>query len=141
MFVYKTDDKWITYLLKYDYRIKQRIDLYLLTDKENDNENLGIVTNKTGRENEDKIIRKITNKDYIYRIECLKCLEAFYEELDPLTKDIINLRFKRGYTCERVGFEVGYSRSSIFSIVKKVRDELLERIKKIEYNIYCSDDK
>ena len=124
----KTSEKWIKYLLSNENRIRHRLDLFLMTDNESVGENLGVSTSKTGRETENRLVNKLTDKNYIYKTTCLECVKRLYEEMTPMEYEIMVLKFRHGYNSERVGFEVGYSRSSIDSIVKVQKDKLKKMI-------------
>lgn len=135
----KYNDDWVTYLLENETRVRNRLELYLMTDNENSNENLGIVSSKTGRETENKIVKKITNKNYEFRKRCLKCLEEYFEECSYLEQEIWTMRFKLGYSCDRVGREIGYEKTTVYNYLKKLRDELNIRISKIEREVFQSE--
>lgn len=132
----KSDDDFVTYLLNNESKMRRRLELYLLTGNEDTNDNLNIVSSKTGRETENAWVKKITNKNYVFRKKCLELLEHEYEQCDPVTQDIWTLRFKSKYTCERVGREIGYSKSSVYDKIKILKNRLLPQIIKIEQEIY-----
>lgn len=136
----KYNDDWVTYLLKNENKIRNRLELYLMTDNENSTENLGITCSKTGRETENKIVKKITNKNYVFRKRCLQCLEEYYNECSHLEQEIWTMRFRLGYSCDRVGFEVSYEKSSVYNYLKKIKDELTTRINRIEQEVFHSDN-
>ena len=136
----RNEDKWVNYLLKNENRVRNRLNLYLLTENESTSENLGVTTSKTGRETENKLIRKITNKNYIFRKRCLQCLEDYFNECSHLEQEIWTLHYKAGYSPERVGYEVHYGKSTIYNYLKAIKEELTLRIRKIEQEVYRSDE-
>ena len=135
----RNEDKWVNYLLKNENRVRNRLNLYLLTENEGTSDNLGVTTSKTGRETEDKLIRKITNKNYIFRKRCLQCLEDYFNECSHLEQDIWTLHYRAGYSPERVGYEVHYGKSTIYNYLKSIKSELTSRIRKIEQEVYQVD--
>nr|DAR79285.1 MAG TPA: RNA polymerase sigma factor [Caudoviricetes sp.] len=50
------------------------------------------------------------------------------------------MRFRLGYSCDRVGFEVSYEKSSVYNYLKKIKDELTTRINRIEQEVFHSDN-
>ncbi|AXI27274.1 hypothetical protein CG018_07590 [Gemella sp. ND 6198] len=137
----KSNERFVIYLLNNESRIRKRLDLYLMTEKENAGDNLNVISSKTGRETENSWVKKITNKNYEFRKRCLQLLEYEYNNCDPIMQDIWLLRFKYKYTCERIGYEIGYSRSSVYDKIKILKDRLLPQIIKIEQEVYEKDKK
>ena len=115
-------DKWIKYLLRNEIKIKQRLELFLKTDEHG--EYLNVSTSKSGRETENKLVKKLTDKNYIYKMHCLKCIEILYDEMQHIEYEIMTMKFRRGYSSERVGFEVGYSRATVDNIVRGQKEKL-----------------
>lgn len=136
----RNEDKWVNYLLKNENRVRSRLNLYLLTENEDASDNLGVTTSKSGRETENNLIRKITNKNYIFRKRCLQCLEDYFNECSHLEQEIWTLHYRTGYSPERVGYEVHYSKSTVYSYLKAIKTELSLRIRKIEQEVYHVDD-
>ena len=136
----KSDDDFVIYLLNNEDKIRARLELYLMTGHESTSENLNIVSHKTGRETENLIVKKITNKNYVFRKKCLELLEREYKQCTPIMQDIWILRFKAKYSCERVGYEVGYSKSSVYDKIKILKNRLLPQIIKIEQEVYNNAD-
>lgn len=132
----KSNDKFVTYLLNNESKIRRRLELYLMTGNEGASDNLNITSHKTGRETENLLVKKITNKNYVFRKKCLELLEHEYNKCDPITQDIWTLRFELKYTCERVGREVGYSKTSVYDKIKILKNRLLPQIIKIEQEVY-----
>ena len=136
----KSNDKFVTYLLNNESKIRRRLELYLMTGNEGASDNLNITSHKTGRETENLLVKKITNKNYVFRKRCLDLLEHEYNQCDLITQDIWSLRFKSKYSCERVGCEVGYSKSSVYDKIKILKNRLLPQIIKIEQEVYNNAD-
>lgn len=132
----KSNDKFVTYLLNNENKIRRRLELYLMTRNEGTSDNLNITSHKTGRETENLLVKKITNKNYVFRKRCLDLLEHEYNQCDLITQDIWSLRFKSKYSCERVGREVGYSKTSVYDKIKILKNRLLPQIIKIEQEVY-----
>lgn len=132
----KTTDNWINYLLKNEYRIRVRQEMFLLTDKENSSINLGIVATKTGRENETKLVNKITNKNYVFRKMCLECIDKLYASMTIQEEDIMTLRFRHGYNAERVAYEVNYSKTTVNRFIKVQKDKLKKMVEEIESEVF-----
>lgn len=136
---YKTDDSFIRYLLRREGRIRNRLSLYLMTDNEDREENLGVKTSNVGNSTENNIVKKITDKNYVFFCECLACMDKLYSELSRMEQEVWLLHFKLGWSVERVGYEVGYSRASIYNILKNIKCELKTRVLEIEKRVYRND--
>lgn len=136
---YKSDMKWVSYLLNNEYHIRKRLELYMLTDFKTLS-NLEVNSAKTGKGHENSIIEKISNKNYEFRRRCLECLEEYYKESSLLEQEIWNLKFKQKYNSERVGYEVNYSKSTVNNYLGKIKKELLKRIIDIEKEVFEIED-
>ena len=126
------NDKFIKYILYNELKIKNRLSLFLITDECIDNAP-GISKQKTGREAENSIIKKLVDEDYVFKSQCLKCVEKLYKDMQPIERDIMIFKFRYKYSSERVGYEVGYSRSNVDNIIRKQKDKLKNMLRDIKY--------
>lgn len=136
----KVDVRYICYLLANEEKIKKELEYYFQEGYGTSYDKEDVVTSidKSGVAN--SLIRKLEDKDYIFKKRSLDCVAVLKSEISLFEWDILCMKFRRRYNSERVGREVYYSRSYVDSIVYKCKQRLLELVREVEREVYFDCD-
>jgi len=85
-----------------------------------------ISTQKTGRENERNIIKKLDNKIYQENRRVLKCIEQFLKSLDPESYRIIYAKYFNRMKNYDIASKYHMDISTVKRIVKRLMDDFLK---------------
>ena len=85
-----------------------------------------ISTQKTGRENERNIIKKLDNKIYQENRRVLKCIEQFLKSLDPEGYRIIYAKYFNRMKNYDIANKYHMDISTVKRIVKRLMDDFLK---------------
>ena len=85
-----------------------------------------ISTQKTGRENERNIIKKLDNKIYQENRRVLKCIEQFLKSLDPESYRIIYAKYFNRMKNYDIANKYHMDISTVKRIVKRLMDDFLK---------------
>lgn len=85
-----------------------------------------ISTQKTGRENERNIIKKLDNKVYQENRRVLKCIEQFLKSLDPESYRIIYAKYFNRMKNYDIASKYHMDISTVKRIVKRLMDDFLK---------------
>ncbi|MBU0279281.1 hypothetical protein [Gemella sp. zg-1178] len=85
---------------------------------------------------DEALVRKISNRDYLFKKGCLDCVNRLFDEMDLFTNSIVSMRFKKGYSIQQICFKVSYSKSSVYNIIKGQKDKLYNMLLDLEADIY-----
>lgn len=84
-----------------------------------------VSTQKTGRENERNIIKKLDNKVYQENRRVLKCIEQFLKSLDPESYRIIYAKYFNRMKNYDIATKYHMDISTVKRIVKRLIDDFL----------------
>lgn len=85
-----------------------------------------VSTQKTGRENERNIIKKLDNKVYQENRRVLKCIEKFLKSLDPESYRIIYAKYFNRMKNYDIANKYHMDISTVKRIVKRLMDDFLK---------------
>ena len=85
-----------------------------------------VSTQKTGRENERNIIKKLDNKVYQENRRVLKCIEQFLKSLDPESYRIIYAKYFNRMKNYDIASKYHMDISTVKRIVKRLMDDFLK---------------
>ena len=85
-----------------------------------------VCTQKTGRENERNIIKKLDNKVYQENRRVLKCIEQFLKSLDPESYRIIYAKYFNRMKNYDIAIKYHMDISTVKRIVKRLMDDFLK---------------
>lgn len=85
-----------------------------------------VSTQKTGRENERNIIKKLDNKVYQENRRVLKCIEQFLKSLDPESYRIIYAKYFNRMKNHDIANKYHMDISTVKRIVKRLMDDFLK---------------
>ena len=85
-----------------------------------------VSTQKTGRENERNIIKKLDNKVYQENRRVLKCIEQFLKSLDPESYRIIYAKYFNRMKNYDIANKYHMDISTVKRIIKRLMDDFLK---------------
>ena len=85
-----------------------------------------VSTQKTGRENERNIIKKLDNKVYQENRRVLKCIEQFLKSLDPESYRIIYAKYFNRMKNYDIATKYHMDISTVKRIIKRLMDDFLK---------------
>ncbi|ERK57836.1 hypothetical protein HMPREF1983_00939 [Gemella bergeri ATCC 700627] len=107
--------------------LKLECEMFLLYEFQQGNKS-EISTQKTGRENERNLIKKIDNKDYQRKKHILRCIESVFKSLNYEEERIIKQKFFDRLKNQQIANKNFMSRTKMKYIVNKILDELVKKL-------------
>lgn len=128
MVVNKLKNIDINFILKNEQHYRNIIRLHLL-ERNNNIDDLGIKKTKSSNTKDKEFINKLEDKRYLQAKVYINAIDKFINTATETEVLVYELKFKHRYTIQQLAFRCCYSRSSIYNILKNIRDKVTEYIK------------
>ena len=93
-------------MLSNEERIKKELEYYFQEGYGTSYDKEDVVTSIDKNSVANSLIRKLEDKDYIFKKRSLDCVAVLKSEISLFEWDILCMKFRRRYNSERVGREV-----------------------------------